>query len=224
MWFAIGLPPLYGPGPPIVSEQFVLFLEFDEKRNLISKKFGDKIGNKYCTVNGLCLEHETHMAPTSRTEHQYDFHNMYSAFTISGSSKDSVPWPTLGGDRCVVVLWLNDRDWKDMEGLQLNIEKPVPQRFRTGWVHGVCSSECCFWLPVGSYVALSLLAGEESVRATELVVSEDFQCEANQTMYIEIGKRLISGGLYKGASIVLSTIDPEKGRQVIVDMSRLLPP
>jgi hypothetical protein len=248
MWFAIGLPPLYGPGPPVVSKQFVLFLEFDEKGNIISKKFGDKMGNKYCTVNGLCLEHEIYTAPTSRTEHSYDFDNIGSAFTISGSSKDSVPWPTLGGDRCVVVLWLNDRDWEDMQGLRLTIGNPPqppqgPQNplwtpafnYTPNYMPGNLLTRW-FWLPVGVYVALSLPVGRQAVCATihehyyptiapTFDSVENFQCESNQTMYIEIGKFLKSRKPYADVvSIVLRTIDPEKGRQVIADMPRLLPP
>lgn len=244
MWFVISLPPLYGPAGPIVSKQFILFLEFDEKGNLISKKFGDKIGNKYCTVNGLCLEHKVYMAPTSRMEHSYDFDNMGSAFTISGSSKDSVPWPTLGGDRCVVVIWLNDRDWKDMQGLRLTIGNPPqppqgpPNSLWTpaGTYMPLNLLPRWFWLPVGAYVALSLPVGKQAVCATthELYYPtlpatfdsvENFQCEANQTMYMEIGKISKSRGRYADqVSIVLRTIDTETGRKAIAEMPRLLPP
>jgi len=58
------------------------------------------------------------------------------------------------------------------------------------------------------------------------LIVENFQCEANQIMYIEIGKISKSrGGLDRGqVSIILKTIDPETGRKVIAEMPRLLPP
>jgi len=241
-WFIIGLPPLYGSGPPIVSKQFVLFLEFDEKGTLLTKKFGDKIGNKYCTVSGLCLEHEIYMAPNSRTEHSYDFDNKGSAFTISGSSKDSVPWPVLGSDRCVVVLWLNDQDWKDMQGLELTIGNP-PQSHQNSLLTPALAymptympvNMLPFWLPVGAYVTIVLPYGKQAVFATNdprypndvsFNSVENLQCEANQTMYMKIEKISKSRGwLSKDkVSIVLKTVDPETGRKVIAEMPRLLPP
>jgi hypothetical protein len=211
-----------GMTAPLVRKQFILFLEFDKKGILLSKQFGDKTANKYCTVRGLCLEHEVDGGYIScgrgcllRVFHV--FRNMDSAFTISGSSKDSVPWPALGGDRCVVVLWPDARDWKDLQGLRLAIGNP-PQ--------GPPS-----WLPVGSYLTLSLPAGQQTVRALSEVtgkglIVENFQCEANQTMYMEIGKISKSrGGLDRDqVSIVLKTIDPETGCKVISEMPRLLPP
>ena len=212
----IPLLPLVAGTAPLVSKQFILFLEFDEKGNLMSKQFGDKTADKYCTASGLCLEHEVQVGHRDSGAYIYDFHNLESAFTISGSSKDSVPWPALGGDRCVVVLWPDARDWKDLQGLRLTFANP-PQ--------GPSS-----WLPVGSYMVLSLPAGKQTVRATDPDVTfdsvENFQCEANQTIYMEIGKISKSRGWrYRDeVSIVLRTIDPETGRQVIAEMPRLLPP
>jgi hypothetical protein len=211
---------------PLVSKQFILFLEFNEKGILLSKQFGDKTANKYCTASGLCLEHEVRegLGP----------HKMVGVFTVTGSSKDSVPWPALGDDRCVVVLWPDARDWKDLQGLLLAFEnllqgpwfkKPdgsyLMLSLRPNW----------FWLPVGSYLVLILPTGHQTVRALAEVtgkglIVENFQCEANQTMYIEIGKISKSrGGLDRDqGSIVLKTIDPETGRKVIAEMPRLLPP
>ena len=143
---AIPLAPLVaGDMGPIISKQVILFLEFDEKGILLSKQFGNKTGNKYCTASGLCLEHEVHVGDSDSGMLLYDFHNMESAFTVNGSAKDSVPWPAVEGARCVVVLWPNAQDWKDLGGLRLAIGYP-PQ--------GPPS-----WLPVGSYLALSLPAG-----------------------------------------------------------------
>ena len=227
VWFAVPVLPLVaGNLGPIVSNQFILFLEFDEKGILLSKQFGDKTENKYCTVGGLCLEHEVHVGYRNSGDSMYDFHNMESALTISGSSKDSVPWPALGRDRCIVVLWPDARDWKDLQGLRLTIANP--------------SQGPPSWLPVGSYLSLSLPAGQQTVRVTDPFADPlfevynkgavdsvaNFQCETNQTMYMEIGKVSKSRGWrYRDeVSIVLRTIDPETGRQVIVEMPRLLPP
>jgi len=227
MWFMVPVLPLTaGNAGPIVSNQFILFLEFDEKGILLSKQFGDKTENKYCTVGGLCLEHEVHVGSRSSGALIYDFHNMESAFTISGSNKDSVPWPALGSDRCVVVLWPDARDWKDLQGLRLTIANP--------------SQGPPSWLPVGSYLALSLPAGQQAVRGTDPFADPlfevynkgavdsvaNFQCETNRIMYMEIGKISKSRGWrYRDeVSIVLRTIDPETGRQVIAEMPRLLPP
>jgi len=200
-----------GMTAPLVRKQFILFLEFDKKGILLSKQFGDKTADKYCTVSGLCLEHDVYVG------YNWGATNIVGAFTISGSSKDSVPWPALGGDRCVVVLWPDARDWKDLQGLRLAIGNP-PQ--------GPPS-----WLPVGSYMVLSLPTGQQTVRTLSEVtgkgsIVENFQCEANQTMYMEIGKISKSrGGLDRDqVSIVLKTIDPETGCKVIAEMPRLLPP
>jgi|WetSurSiteA1Bulk_404760.scaffolds.fasta_scaffold17788_2 hypothetical protein len=208
LWMVGGLG---GGASPIVRKQFILFLEFDEKGILLSKQFGDKTADKYCTVRGLCLEHDVYVG------YNWGATNIVGAFTISGSSKDSVPWPALGGDRCLVVLWPDARDWKDLEGLRLAIGNP-PQG-PPGW------------LPVGSYLALSLPTGQQTVCALSEVtgkglIIENFQCEANQTMYIEIGKfSKSSGGLDRDqVSIVLKTIDPETGRKVVAEMPMLLPP
>jgi hypothetical protein len=230
--------PVMGVGgivEPIVSNKFILFLEFDEKGILLSKQFGDKTANKYCTVSGLCLEHEFYVGRTySKATHTYEFRNMESAFTISGSSKDSVPWPVSGGDRCVVVLWPNARDWKDLEGLRLAIGSPPPGppnwfRKPDGSYLELSFAPSFFWVPVGSYLALSLPVGQQPVHAQDPWIFEsveNFQCEANQTIYMEIGAISKSRGWqYRDeASIVLRTIDPETGRQVIAEMPRLLPP
>jgi hypothetical protein len=230
-WFAVPLlPPVNGGMPmgnmgPIVSKQFILFLEFDEKDILLSKQFGEKTGNKYCTTRGLCLEHE--VATLRGSGHAvYAFHNMESGVTISGSSKASVPWPTVGGDRCVVVLWPDVRDWKDEQGLRLDVGDP-PEVLPS-------------WLPVGSYLESSLPAGWQTVRANPYVDNglnpyavssmENFQCDTGRTVYIEIGKFIkkwtdpSTGRSHMAASIVLRTIDPETGFRVIADMPRLLPP
>jgi hypothetical protein len=219
--FAIPLLPITaGTLGPLVSKRFILFLEFDEKGILLSKQFGDKIENKYCTASGLCLEHDVHVGYLSSGTSTYDFRNMDSAFTIR-SSKDSVPWPASEGDRCVVVLWPDSQDWKDLQGLRLAIGNP-PQG-PPNW----------FWLPIGSYLALSLSAGQQSVRATDAIdpivtfdSAENFKCEANQTIYMEIGKISKSRGWIARdqISIVLRAIDPETGRKAIAEMPRLLPP
>jgi hypothetical protein len=138
----------------------------------------------------------------------YEFHNIESAFMVSGSNKDSLPWPAAGDDRCVVVLWPNAGDWKGMGGLRFAIGDPpeVPLS----------------WLPVHSYLALSLPVGQQTVRVTDpqLIYVNKFQCKAGQTVYIEIGKILTNNRV----SVVLRTIDSETGRRVIVEMPRLLPP
>ena len=221
IWLGVG-----GGVAPLVSKQFILFLEFNEKGILLSKQFGDKTADKYCTASGLCLDERE-----VRGGHNYlGAYNM-EAFTISGSSKDSVPWPALGGDRCVVVLWLDAQDWKDLQGLRLFIANP-PQSPLIRLPDGSYSMVILLpsWLPVGSYMVLSLPTGKQTVRATAPYVTfdsvENFQCEANQTMYMEIGKISKSrGGLDRDqVSIVLKTIDPETGRKVIAEMPRLLPP
>jgi len=90
-WILIPLlPPFGGTAGPVVSKKFILFLEFDNKGILLSKQFGDKTADKYCTVSGLCLEHDVYVG------YNWGATNMVGAFTISGSSKDSVPWPALG--------------------------------------------------------------------------------------------------------------------------------
>lgn len=230
--FAIPLLPITaGTLGPIVSKQFILFLEFDEKGILLSKQFGDKTDNKYCTVSGLCLEHEVRVGYRYSGAFIYDFSNMDSAFTISDSSNVSVPWPALGGDRCVVVLWPDARDWNDLAGLRLFIANPPqspPIRLPDGSYSMVILLPS--WLPVGSYMVLSLPAGKQTVRATDPEMTfdsvENFQCEANQTIYMEIGKFSKSRGWIARdqISIVLRAIDPETGRQVIAEMPRLLPP
>jgi hypothetical protein len=223
LWMVGGLG---GGASPIVRKQFILFLEFNEKGILLSKQFGDKTANKYCTVSGLCLEHEVRegLGP----------HKMEGIFTVTGSSKDSVPWPALGDDRCVVVLWPDARDWKDLQGLLLAFEN----RLQGPWFKKPDGSYLMlslrpnwFWLPVGSYLVLILPTGHQTVRALAEVtgkglIVENFQCEANQTMYIEIGKISKSrGGLDRDqGSIVLKTIDPETGCKIIAEMPRLLPP
>jgi hypothetical protein len=234
-WIAVPLLPLFAGTRPIVSKKFILFLEFDEKGILLSKQCGDKTANKYCTLSGLCLDENE--VPEG---YNWGATNMVSAFTISGLSKDSVPWPVLGSNQCVVVLWPDAQDWKDLQGLRLAIENPwqgPPAPGPPNWFQKPDGSYLAlslppswFWLPVGSYMVLSLPAGKQTVRATDPHVIFDsvvnFQCEANQTMYMEIGK--ISkrrGGLYRDqVSSVLRTIDPETGRQIIAEMPRLLPP
>jgi hypothetical protein len=223
---------------PLVRKQFILFLEFDKKGILLSKQFGDKTADKYCTVSGLCLEHDVYVG------YNWGATNIVGAFTISGSSKDSVPWPALGGDRCVVVLWPDARDWKDLQGLLLAIGNPPqgpPAPDPLNWFQKPDGSYLAlslppnwFWLPVDSYVALILPTGQQTVRATDAtdhfpVIFDsvvNFQCEANQTMYMEIGKISKSrGGLDRDQfSIVLKTFDPETGCKVIAEMPRLLPP
>jgi outer membrane protein assembly factor BamE (lipoprotein component of BamABCDE complex) len=228
MWFAVPLLPLVaGDSGPIISKQFILFLEFDEKGILLSKQFGNKTADKYCTASGFCLEHEVHVGYLNSGAFTYDFHNMESAFMVNGSAKDSVPWPALGGDRFVVVLWPDAQDWKDLKGLRLAIGDP-PQ-------------DPPSWLPVGCYLTLSLPAGQQTVRVTNpwsdplfdiynksaVDSVANFYCEAGQTVYMEIEKiSKRSGGLLGGerVSIVLRTIDPDTGRQVIAEMPRLLSP
>ncbi|HET6460343.1 MAG TPA: hypothetical protein VFG29_06100 [Syntrophales bacterium] len=233
-WFTVPLLPpvnggLGGPMGPIVSKQFILFLEFDEKNILLSKQFGEEMATKYCTARGLCLEHKVKVAYSAGDGSGTDaFHNMENAFTISGSSKASVPWPTAGGDRCVAVLWPDAGDWEALQGLRVAIGEPpeVPPS----------------WLPVGSYVALSLPVGQQTVRATNPITDPlldahnkyavdsigNFQCNVGQTVYIEIGTILPTKNRWLSSnykvSIVLRAIDPETGRRLIADMPRLLPP
>jgi hypothetical protein len=227
MWFAVPLlPPVNGGMPmgnmgPIASKQFILFLEFDEKGILLSKQFGDETANKYCTARGLCLEHKIDVGrATYGGRLSREFRNMTCAFTVRGSGKDFLPWPMAGDERCVVVLWPDDEDWKDPEGLWLAIGDP-PEGPRV-------------WLPAGSYRTLSLPAGQQTVSApnprnefnplqdayAKFDMIDKFQCKAGQTVYIEIGKILTNNRV----SIVLRTIDPETGPRVIADMPRLLPP
>ena len=89
-------------------------------------------------------------------------------------------------------------------------------------------------------MALSLPAGQQAVRGTDPFADPlfevynkvavdsvaNFHCETNRIMYMEIGKISKSRGWrYRDeVSIVLRTIDPETGRQVIAEMPRLLPP
>lgn len=227
MWFLIPLAPLVaGNAGPIVSKESILFLEFNEKGILLSKQFGEKTADKYCTDKGLCLEHKVHVGYLSSGALTYNFHNLESAFTVSGSGKDSLPWPVLKSDRCVVVLWPYALDWKDMQGIRLAIGDP-PQRPP-------------FWLPIGSYLALDLPAGQQKVYVTNPWTDplfpkynkgkEDsvatFLCEAGWTVYMEIEKISKSTGWlsYDQVSIVLKVIDPVTGRLVIFGMPRLLPP
>jgi hypothetical protein len=86
----IPLLPLVGGIFPLVYEQFVLFLTFDEKGILLSKQFGDKTADKYCTVSGLCLQHKVYVGDDAGKS-LFEFRNMDSAITIGGSRKDSVP-------------------------------------------------------------------------------------------------------------------------------------
>jgi hypothetical protein len=138
------------------------------------------------------------------------------------------------------VLWPDARDWKYLQGLRLafeNLLQGPPAPDSPNWFKKPDGSYLTlslppnwFWLPVGSYMVLILPTGHQTVRATDPDVTfdsvENFQCEANQTIYMEIGKISKSRGwLYRDqVSIVLKTIDPETGCKIIAKMPRLLPP
>jgi outer membrane protein assembly factor BamE (lipoprotein component of BamABCDE complex) len=228
MIFALPLLPYLpgGDGGPVNVKRSIMFLEFDDNGLLISKQFGTNSAEnsiRYCTANSLCLEHTVvkgHSQSSGRPI--YDFDSLESAFTINGSAKDSVHWPEIATDRCIVVIWPNASDWKQTQGVRLEVDGPSP------------GSHFYFWLPVDSFCAVSLSPEIKTVRVTTTRGSsigpmDDltyFNCEAGQTTYLEVGTVIIDRGWLARdqVNVVLKSIDQETGRKTIANMPRLLPP
>ncbi len=207
-----------GGAGPLYRSDFVLFLEFDEKGVLRRKEFGNSSGTgsyeKFCTSTGVCLEHKVDF-PGSRPR----FRQGGSAITVVGGEKDSLPWPALPADQCMVVIWPDPADWEESHGLYLS----------------VAGSSISTWLPVGSYLAVSLPAGEQTVDfrspwtqgsmfhsldLNNLRSSTNLQLEAGRVLYFEVAASSRKYGRELPAN--LKPIEPETGKKTVAGMSRVL--
>ena len=220
--------------PPLISEQFILVLEFDGGGVLRSKEFAgvaDKSAERYCTGSDVCVEHRVVPEGPAKPHSGVGFANELQSFddaesvvTIRGAAKDRVAWPALSDNECVLVLWPEKQDWKP--------KRRIP--FEIGDYDGR--------LPVGTYAVLDLPTGGYVLRGvpnrsqltltrwadpskagpfTE-VADARFECEAGQQTYMALGLSTTESAP-TGFQFVLRQVEPSAAQAMIVNMPRVLP-
>jgi len=219
--WVVALLPAAGAITPMSSNYFVMFLEFDQNGVLLHKEYGKAVGSgkekKYCTSNGICIEHILVERSNNGT---VNYNHAMSAVTISGKGKEALPLPTPAMNQGLVYLWPKPEDWVASHGLGVAVGEKASN-----------------WLPVGSYLAVPLEAGEQTVRFTTpqtmgprilklpngyATSSFKISCKPGQILYMEIGVN--SPKLGQELPIVMKPIEPDAGQKTIDELARILLP
>ncbi len=188
-WLVVPLAPLAGgTAGPVQSQQLVQVYEFDAdgilRRQAQARLVDPRRGDRYCTDEGVCLEHPVQVGTRSGGFIVSDYTDAGSVVSVEAGSMLGEERADPGGARCSLTVWLADDlrregGWfqNEVAGLSLAVgagpEDQAPQRQ---------------WLPVGAAVRLERPPGVLSIAVSgQRHGGESVQCAPGATLSLEIG-------------------------------------